>query len=126
MKEQVDATDASGSSLKARVSARRAWVALACTPLALIVGFFVPYWVAALIDAPFAAWPPQTLTFLQALVLFLVTGIVVVGLPVLAFVFALGPARSGSPSGKAALIVSGLLILVLLWFCAVTFASPSA
>lgn len=106
---------------KSGASARRAWLALACTPLVVVVGFFVPYWVAAVIDAPFAASPSQPLSFLQALVLFVTTAVIVVAAPGFALVSAIGPARAGSRSARAALIVSALLIVVFTVLCAATF-----
>ncbi len=100
------------------LSARRAWLTLVCTPLGVVLAFFVPYLVADVIDAPFAASPSQDLTLLEGLALFVPTVVVAAGLPALAFAFALRPAKTGSRSGRVALAVSGLLVLALSWLCA--------
>jgi uncharacterized membrane protein YhaH (DUF805 family) len=95
-------------------SARRAWVAVALTPVGLLAGLAVAYAVAAVIGVTLdpATGPGPTLA--EKAVVFSIAGLVWLAAPIATVLLAFRPARSGNRSGIAALVVGVLLLVAML------------
>jgi len=96
----------------ARSWARRAWIALALWPVGLLAGFIVMYIVAALMGVIIEPANGQHASLAQRVVILGISGLVWLVAPAVAFVRARRAAMAGSRSGRVALVVS-ILLLVL-------------
>jgi uncharacterized membrane protein len=93
-------------------SARRAWIAVALTPVGVVVAIGIAYAVAGLLGVTLdPATPQQTRTFPQNLLCYGVATLIVLIAPLAGIVLSLRPARAGSTSGRVALVVSSVLAL---------------
>jgi len=97
-----------------KLSARRAWIAVALTPFGVVAGLFVAYGVAAIMGVTLdpATGPGPTTT--DKAIVFSIAGLVWLAPPTAAVVLAVRPAKSMNGSGIAALIVGALLFAGML------------
>ena len=95
-----------------RSGARRAWIALALWPVGLLAGLIVMYIVAAPMGVTIEPADGQHASLAQRLVILGISGLVWLVAPAVAFVRARRAATAGSRSGRVALVVS-ILLLVL-------------
>ena len=105
------------------LSAARAWIAAAVTPIGVVAGLFVAYGVAAVMGVTLdpATGPRPTTSDLA--IVFSIAGLVWLAAPTAAVILALGPAKSGNRSGIAALIVGVLLLIAMLALTITNIAS---
>lgn len=112
--EAVTETMPTQMSGDARSWARRAWIALALWPVGLLTGFIVMYIVAAPMGVIIEPANGQHASLTQRVVILGISGLVWLVAPAVAFVRARRAAMAGSRSGRVALVVSILLLVLSL------------
>jgi hypothetical protein len=110
--EAVTETMPNHMSGDARSWARRAWIALALSPVGLLAGLVVMYIVAALMGVIIEPADGQHASLAQRVVILGISGLVWLVAPAVGFVRARRAATGGSRSGRVALVAS-ILLLVL-------------
>jgi len=101
---------------------RAAWIAVACTPVGVVVGVAVAYAVAGLIGVTLDPAGPSTVTAAQRALVWGVAGAVWLAAPVAGVALAVRPARSASRSGVAALVASSVLVVAMAVITVVSIA----
>jgi hypothetical protein len=102
----------SASTTEKTPSAAKAWIAVALSPIGVLLAIGVAYAIAAMIGVTLdPATPTQTRSFAQNTLCWGIATLVALSAPIAAVVLALPPARAGTRSGKAAL-VAGILVLL--------------
>ncbi len=91
-------------------SARPAWIAIALTPVGLLLSVAVGYGVAALIGVTLDPATGPGPTVWQNFIVWSIGSICWFAPPVAAIVFARAPARAGNRAGIAALVVGAVLV----------------
>ena len=97
-----------------RAWARRAWIAVALWPVGLVAGLIVMYIVAAPMGVIIEPANGQHASLAQRVVILGISGLVWLVAPAVAFVRARRAVRAGSRSGRVALVVSILLVVLSL------------
>lgn len=94
-------------------SAKRAWIAVALTPVGVVAGLVVAYAVAAVMGVTLdpASGPGPSGT--ERAIVFSIAGVVWLAAPVVAVVLAVRPAQSGNRSGVAALVVGAVMVVAM-------------
>ena len=106
MTETVPANAHSG----VRPYAGRAWAVLALTPVGVVAGVAVAYAVAAVIGVTLDPATGPGPNFVERLIIWSVASVVWLAAPFGAVLLARRPARVGSRSGIAALIVGSVIL----------------
>jgi len=91
-------------------SASLAWVAIICAPFGVVASVGVAYAIAALLGVTLDPANGPRLAAWQNAAIWTIAGVVMMAAPVGAILCALGPARAGSRSGLAALVVASLVL----------------
>jgi hypothetical protein len=97
-----------------KLSARRAWVWIALVPVGVVANLIVMYLVAGLMGVVVEPANGQHASLGERVVILGISGLVAVVFPTMAIVRALPIAKAGSRSGRIALVVACLLLLLTL------------
>jgi hypothetical protein len=96
----------------ARSWARKAWIAVALWPVGLLAGLIVMYIVAAPMGVIIEPANGQHASLAQRVVILRISGLVWLVAPAVVFVRARHAVTAGSRSGRVALVVSILLVVL--------------
>jgi hypothetical protein len=95
-----------------KLSARRAWVWIALVPVGVVANLIVMYLVAGLMGVVVEPANGQHASLGERVVVLGISGLVTMVFPAMAIVRALPIAKAGSRSGRIALVVGCLLLLL--------------
>ena len=105
------ATD-SGDQPHHLASSRTAWTAVLLTPVGLVVGALVAFGLAALVDADLQE--PGTMSTWEKAFAYIPASLIWLSAPIIGVRAGVRAARTGSRSGKAATVVSSLLLIAMI------------
>jgi hypothetical protein len=103
-----------GADQGEKLSARRAWVWIALVPVGVVANLIVMYLVAGLMGVVVEPANGQHASLGERVVILGISGLVAMVFPAMAIVRAFPIARAGSRSGRIALVVACLLLLLTL------------
>ena len=109
---------------EARSWARRAWIAVALWPVGLLAGLAVMYIVAAPMGVIIEPADGQHASLAQRVVILGVSGLVWLVAPAVAFVRSRRAVTAGSRSGRVALVVSILLLVLSIVMTIANIVNP--